>query len=248
MQQSLIAFGLSTEHLVSIAPDLLAEGETASAFQALGRRAGERGFELRIASAFRDYDRQVRIINDKWTGARPVTDEEGRLLERTQYADEEWLYLILRFSALPGTSRHHWGTDLDIWEASTVDEAYRVQLAPSEYGPSGPFFEITRWLDELMAADDAEGFYKPYAEDRGGIAPEPWHISYRPAAIKYQERVAPGLLMPLWRGEADACGNVHEPLAMLEVIEPRVDDLMERFVAVSESQSLNSGQGHPARR
>jgi len=235
MQQSLIAFGLSTEHLVSIAPDLLAEGETASAFQALGRRAGERGFELRIASAFRDYDRQVRIINDKWTGARPVTDEEGRLLDRTQYADEEWLYLILRFSALPGTSRHHWGTDLDIWDASTVDEAYRVQLAPSEYGPSGPFFEITRWLDELMAADDAEGFFKPFAEDRGGIAPEPWHISYRPAAIKYQERVAPELLMPLWRGEADACGNVHEPLAMLEVIEPRVDDLMERFVAVSES-------------
>ena len=235
MQQSLIAFGLSTEHLVSIAPDLLAEGETASAFQFLGRRAAERGLDLRVASAFRDYDRQVRIINDKWTGARPVTDGEGRLLERTQYADEEWLYLILRFSALPGTSRHHWGTDLDIWDASTVDEAYRVQLAPSEYGPSGPFFEITRWLDELMAADDAEGFYKPYAEDRGGIAPEPWHISYRPAAMKYQERAASELLMPLWRGEADACGNVHEPLAMLEVIEPQVDHLMERFVAVPES-------------
>ena len=235
MQQSLIAFGLSTEHLVSIAPDLQAEGETASAFQSLARRAAERGFDLRVASAFRDYDRQVRIINDKWTGARPVTDGEGRLLERTQYADEEWLYLILRFSALPGTSRHHWGTDLDIWEASTVDEDYRVQLAPAEYGPSGPFVEITRWLDEVMAADDAEGFYKPYAEDRGGIAPEPWHISYRPAAIKYQERVAPELLMPLWRGEADACGNVHEPLAMLELIEPQVDHLLERFVAVPES-------------
>ena len=235
MQRSMIAFGLSTEHLVSITPDLRAEGETAGAFQALGRRAAERGLDLRVASAFRDYDRQVRIINDKWTGARPVTDGEGRPLDRAQYDDDEWLHLILRFSALPGTSRHHWGTDLDIWDASTVDEDYRVQLAPSEYGPSGPFFEITRWLDELMAADDAEGFYKPYAEDRGGIAPEPWHISYRPAAIKYQERVAPELLMPLWRGEADACGNVHEPLAMLEVIEPRVDDLMERFVAVPAS-------------
>ena len=235
MQQSLIAFGLSEEHLVSIAPDLRAEGETASAFQALGRRAAELGFELRIASAFRDYDRQVRIINEKWTGARPVTDEEGRLLERTQYDDQEWLNLILRFSALPGTSRHHWGTDLDIWDASTVDEDYRLQLAPSEYGPSGPFFEMTRWLDELMAADDAEGFYKPYAEDRGGIAPEAWHISYRPAAIKCQETVSAELLIPLWRGEADACGNKHEPLAMLEVIEPRVDYLMERFVAVHES-------------
>ena len=235
MPQSLIAFGLSEEHLVSIAPDLRAERETASAFQALGRRAAERGFELRIASAFRGYDRQVRIINDKWTGARPVTDGEGRLLERNQYDDQEWLNLILRFSALPGTSRHHWGTDLDIWDASTVDEDYRLQLAPSEYGPSGPFFEMTRWLDELMAADDAEGFFKPYAEDRGGIAPEPWHISYRPAALKYQETVSAELLTTLWRGEADACGNVHEPLAMLEVIEPQVDHLMERFVAVPES-------------
>ena len=240
MQQSLIAFGLSEEHLVSIAPDLRAERETATAFQTLGRRAAERGFELRIASAFRDYDRQVRIINDKWTGARPVTDGKGRFLERTQYDDQEWLNLILRFSALPGTSRHHWGTDLDIWDASAVDEEYRVQLAPSEYGTSGPFFEMTRWLDELMAAGDAEGFFKPYVEDRGGIAPEAWHISYRPAALRYQDTFSLESLIPLWRGEADACGNVHEPLAMLEVIEPQVDHLMERFVAVLDSQSLNS--------
>ena len=143
MQQSLIAFGLSTEHLVSIAPDLRAERETASAFKTLGRRTAERGFELRVASAFRDYDRQVRIINDKWTGARPVTDGEGRLLERTRYTDDDWLNLILRFSALPGTSRHHWGTDLDIWDVSAVGADYRPLLSPSEYDPSGPFFEMT---------------------------------------------------------------------------------------------------------
>ena len=232
MQQSLIAFGLSTEHLVSIAPDFWVEGETANAFQALGRRAAERGLDLRVASAFRDYDRQVRIINDKWAGARPVTDGEGRLLDRVQHDDEEWLNLILRFSALPGMSRHHWGTDLDVWDASAVDTDYRPLLSPSEYGPSGPFCEMTRWLDELMAARDAEGFYRPYALDRGGIAPEAWHISYRPAAMKYQDMVSAELLIPLWRGEADACGNVHEPLAMLKVIEPKVDHLMERFVAV----------------
>ena len=232
MQQSLIAFGLSTEHLVSIAPDLRVEGETASAFQTLGCRAAEQGLDLRVASAFRDYDRQVRIINDKWTGARPVTDGEGRLLARARHDDEEWLNLILRFSALPGMSRHHWGTDLDVWDASAVDTDYRPLLSPSEYGPSGPFCEMTRWLDELMAAHDAEGFYRPYALDRGGIAPEAWHISYRPAAMKYQDMGSVALLIPLWRGEADARGNVHEPLAMLEVIEPKVDHLMERFVAV----------------
>ena len=33
MRQSLIALGLSEEHLVSIAPNVRAEGETASAFQ-----------------------------------------------------------------------------------------------------------------------------------------------------------------------------------------------------------------------
>jgi LAS superfamily LD-carboxypeptidase LdcB len=172
----------------------------------------------------------MRIINDKWAGDRPVTDGEGRLLERAQYDDNEWLNMILRFSALPGTSRHHWGTDLDIWDASTVDEDYRLSLVPCEYGPLGPFCDMTRWLDDLMAADDAEGFYKPYAVDRGGIAPEAWHISYRPAALKYQDAVSAEFLIPLWRGEADACGNVHEPLAMLDVIEPQVDCLMERYV------------------
>ena len=239
MPQSLIAFGLSTEHLVSVAPDLRADRETVSAFQALGRRAAERGLDLRVASAFRDYDRQVRIINGKWAGDRPVTDQEGRLLERAQYDDDEWLNLILRFSALPGTSRHHWGTDLDIWDASTVDEDYRLLLVPSEYGPSGPFCDMTHWLDDLMAADDAEGFYKPYAVDRGGIAPEAWHISYRPAALKYQDAVSAESLIPLWRGEADACGNVHEPLAMLDMIEPQVDCLMERYVVAPLSQPLS---------
>jgi hypothetical protein len=42
--------------------------------------------------------------------------------------------------------------------------------------------------------------------------------------------VSAELLIPLWRGEADACGNVHEPLAMLDVIEPQVDRLMGRYV------------------
>lgn len=230
MRQSLIAFGLSKEHLVSITPDLWAEGETAGAFQVLRRRAAERGLDLRIASAFRDYDRQVRIINDKWSGGRPVIDGDGRLLDRARYDDNEWLNAILRFSALPGTSRHHWGTDLDIWDASATGEHYRPLLSPPEYEPPGPFFEMTQWLDELIAADDAEGFYKPYAVDRGGIAPEAWHVSYRPSALKYQDIVSAEMLMPLWRGEPDDNGKVHEPLVMLEVIEPQVDHLLERFV------------------
>ena len=172
----------------------------------------------------------MRIINDKWSWDRPVIDGEGRLLDRARYGDDEWLNAILRFSALPGTSRHHWGTDLDIWDASATGENYRPLLSPPEYEPPGPFFEMTRWWDELIAADDDEGFYKPYAVDRGGIAPEAWHVSYRPSAIKYQDIVSAEMLMPLWRGEPDDNGKDLEPLVMLEVIEPQVDHLLERFV------------------
>ncbi len=239
MPESLIALGLSTDHLVSVAQGVEgaegAEGvqvepNTAAAFQVLAERAAAEGYDLRIASAFRDYDRQVRIVNDKWRGLRSVTDADGRILERTSQTDIAWLSAILRFSALPGTSRHHWGTDLDIWDAAAVSEDYKLSLSPAEYEVGGVFSDMTRWLDERMHADDAEGFFKPYALDRGGVAPEAWHISYRPVARQYQNAESLETLMSLWRGEPDGLGITHEPLAMLGVIEPQAASLLARFV------------------
>ena len=104
------------------------ETNTAAAFQVLAERAAAEGHDLRIASAFRGYDRQVRIVNDKWRGLRSVTDADGQILERTSQTDVAWLSTILRFSALPGTSRHHWGTDLDIWDAAAVSEGLSAQF------------------------------------------------------------------------------------------------------------------------
>ena len=108
MNDTLIALGLFTDHLVSISPGLLADPDASRAFTALSRRAASEGFDLRPASAFRDYDRQARIVNEKWSGSRPVEDEAGRLIVRTSMSDTAWLDAILRYSALPGTSRHHW--------------------------------------------------------------------------------------------------------------------------------------------
>lgn len=230
MPTSLIALGLSTNHLVSVTDGIQVETNTAAAFQVLAERAAGEGYDLRIASAFRGYDRQVRIVNDKWRGLRSVTDADGQILERTSQTDGAWLSTILRFSALPGTSRHHWGTDLDIWDAAAVSEGYRLGLSPAEYEVGGPFSEMTRWLDERMQADDAEGFFKPYAVDRGGVAPEAWHISYRPVARQYPYPESLEALMSLWRGEPDELGIAHEPLAMLEVIEPQAESLLARFV------------------
>jgi LAS superfamily LD-carboxypeptidase LdcB len=156
----------------------------------------------------------------------------GLPLLRENVSDLAWLEAILRFSALPGTSRHHWGTDLDIWDAAAVCVDYQPALEPSEYEQDGVFAEMTFWLDALISADDAEGFYKPYNTDYGGVAPEAWHISYRPVASALQKQQRIDLCWPLWRGEADSEGNRHEALAMLALLEPHADDLFTRFVLV----------------
>lgn len=229
-QKALIALGLSTRHLVDCAPDIRLDPAARDAFSALAHRAAIAGFSLRIASGFRNYDRQMQIINGKWDGRRPVTDAQGVALCRPSQPDEDWLHSILRYSALPGTSRHHWGTDLDIWDAAAVDADYALRLDPGEYGPGGVFSDMTQWLDEQIAADNAEGFHKPYAADRGGVAPEAWHISYRPGAEGYLSEITAERLLPLWRGEPDPLGNIHEPLTMLHVVEPRIEALLNQYV------------------
>lgn len=229
-QKALIALGLSTSHLVEWAPDVWLDPAASNAFSALARRAANAGFSLRIASGFRDYDRQMAIINGKWDGRRPVTDAQGVTLCRSSQSDEDWLHSILRYSALPGTSRHHWGTDLDIWDAAAVDADYTLRLDPGEYSPGGVFSDMTQWLDEQIAAGNAEGFHKPYAADRGGVAPEAWHISFGPGAEGYQSQIAAEHLLALWRGAPDPVGNVHEPLTMLHVVEPRIEALLNQYV------------------
>jgi LAS superfamily LD-carboxypeptidase LdcB len=86
---------------------------------------------------------------------------------------------ILWWSALPGASRHHWGTDFDVVDAAAMPAGYRPRLVPAEYQEGGPFHRLTTWLDAHM---HAFGFYRPYTTDRGGVSPEPWHLSHAPVA------------------------------------------------------------------
>ncbi len=72
------------------------------------------GFDLRIASGFRSLDRQSSIWNRKATGELAVLDSSAAPLDIEQLNERELVYAILRWSALPGGSRHHWGTDVDI--------------------------------------------------------------------------------------------------------------------------------------
>jgi hypothetical protein len=46
----------------------------------------------------------------------PLLDAHNQPLDALQLGETERLHAILHWSALPGTSRHHWGTDLDIYD------------------------------------------------------------------------------------------------------------------------------------
>jgi len=205
--------------------------EAGAALQRLAKRAEAAGLSLAVASGYRDYARQLTIFNGKVRGQRSVHDDDGVTLEPPASPDLAWLHAILRFSALPGTSRHHWGTDFDVWSPDAVEADYALQLSPAEYANGGVFGELSDWLGDLIARDDAEGFYRPYNSDRGGVAPEPWHLSYRPRADYWRAQLQLEQLEVLWRTEDDrVIPGVTESLAVADLVIAHGDMLLERYV------------------
>ncbi|BDF94546.1 MULTISPECIES: M15 family metallopeptidase [Pseudoalteromonas] len=144
-------------------------------FIRLQNAARDAGFTLTIASSFRSFERQALIWNAKFTGQRPVLNKQQQRVDLTSMSEIEKCHAIMLYSALPGTSRHHFGTDLDIFDSAAVATDYQLQLEPSEYTDTGPFAAMTKWLDIHL---EEYGFYRPYQQDLGGVAPEPWHISH----------------------------------------------------------------------
>lgn len=218
-----MALGLTSEHLRDSCGALMHE-RAAEAFVALQARATGAGFQLSVASSYRSYKRQLAIFNGKWGGERPVVDDNDRALVRQDYSAEEWLHLILRFSALPGTSRHHWGTDIDIFDPTLIPDGKSLQLIPSEYRIGGIFEDLTHWLDELITANDCEGFFRPYAKDQGGVSEEPWHLSYEPVASIVRPHLTVDTLRDLWLREPGLRPDGYDTIL------PLLDDLMDRYV------------------
>ena len=99
-------------------------------FLALRAAAAREGIDLRVFSAFRDFAAQLSIWNRKFSGQRPLFTRDGGVLEHAALGIDELLEAILNWSALPGASRHHWGSDIDVFDAAAVAPDYRVQLLP----------------------------------------------------------------------------------------------------------------------
>lgn len=142
----------------------------------------EAGFDFDLTSSFRSFETQKLIWEEKVLGVRKVLDSNSNPIDISMLANENKLFSLLRWSAIPGASRHHWGSDFDIYDRSTIDSDYKVQLIPSEYEVGGPFFEANVWLTENI---HRFGFFRPYSIDKGGIAPEPWHLSYLPLSKSF---------------------------------------------------------------
>ena len=154
--------------------------ETHAAFLRLAEDAKKQGIRLRIASAFRDFDRQQLIWDQKAYGKRRIYDGAGKPLQHALLDDKALVFAILRWNALPGMSRHHWGTDIDVYDGKALAAGARVKLDEEE--SRGVFGKLHGWLDQRIMADQAHGFYRPY-DGRGSVGAELWHLSYKPVAM-----------------------------------------------------------------
>jgi LAS superfamily LD-carboxypeptidase LdcB len=176
------------------------------------------GIDISITSAFRDFAAQQRIWNLKWSGERPLYDAHGIARDHASLDAPGIIDAILCWSALPGGSRHHWGTEIDVVDRAAMPEGYRVQLLPSEAAPGGVFHPLHCWLDSNMGH---YGFFRPYQTFRGGVHPEAWHLSYGPVSVSALEALTPEILAEAVRGSA---------MLGKDLVLERLDQLYTRYV------------------
>lgn len=147
--------------------DMYLRKDTYEAFKSMYEAAKSDGIDLVIISATRNFEYQKGIWNAKWTGARLV---EGQNLAKTISDPAERAKKIMEYTAMPGASRHHWGTDFDLNSLDNTDFA------------SGKGRQIYEWL---VAHAAQYGFCQPYNTGRpAGYHEEKWHWSYLPVAIE----------------------------------------------------------------
>ncbi len=174
------------------------------------------GFELRLESGYRPFERQLSIWNRKASGELRLLDADGNPMERPT-DEEQLMFAILTWSALPGASRHHLGSDLDVVDGNACPEGYEVQLTPAEC--NGMFAPFHKKLTELMDAGEAFGFSRVFVPGRGNIQPEQWHIAHLPTSRKRLENFSLAELRSIYERTDIACKS-----ALLDNLDRLADD------------------------
>ncbi|MEE8109104.1 MAG: M15 family metallopeptidase [Gammaproteobacteria bacterium] len=190
----------------------------AQAFLALKAMAADDGIDLEAVSAFRSFKTQLEIWNAKYRGDRPLYDADGIELEHSVLNRNELLTAILRWSALPGASRHHWGTDLDVIDREAVPEGYGVRLVNEEFSSDGVFWKLGEWLDRRLPETD---FYRPYLGSNDGVQRELWHLSFAPVSGQALQAMTVGILNEALAG-SDVLG--------LDIILAQLPEIFSQYV------------------
>jgi len=140
--------------------------EASVAFAKMQKDALKEGLQIYSASSYRSYARQESIWNRKYDrftgqGLSPI-----KAIEK-----------IIEYSTIPGTSRHHWGTDMDIIDKSVPTP--EDSLLEEHFNPGGCYEPLKKWLN---ANANTYGFCEVYTNTTGrkGFNYEPWHFSYKP--------------------------------------------------------------------
>ncbi|AAN55503.1 M15 family metallopeptidase [Shewanella oneidensis MR-1] len=193
------------------------ESQTALAFQAMADSAAKDGIKLAICSAYRPFDRQLAIWNAKASGKRVVLDINEQPVDITPLSESELVDLILLWSALPGASRHHWGTDIDVFDAEKI-EVKSLRLVEAEYRDGGPCAQLHQWL--VANAKDF-GFYFPFQRGQSAVSAEPWHISYFPVSQ---------ILLPQFEVQALTQIIAHSDMLLKDAVLARLPELVAEYV------------------
>jgi len=157
------------ENFISTKLGLLPQVETA--FLEMQKAARKDSIELKIISSFRSYAAQKRIWNRKYLRFT----NEG-------LSPEKAIKKIIKYSTIPGTSRHHWGTEIDVVDAQPLVEG--DVLLEEHFHDSGPYVKLGKWLKENAST---YGFELVYTKDRSrkGFFYEPWHYSYSKLSVGF---------------------------------------------------------------
>ena len=143
--------------------------ETKVALASMREAAASEKIKIEVVSAFRSFQRQKEIFEGKYerftaSGLTPLAAIEK----------------IIEYSTIPGTSRHHWGTDIDIIDGNAARPSSVLQA--KNFHGNGPYCKMKEWLNKHA---ESFGFFEVYTDrpDRKGFEYEPWHFSYAPVSI-----------------------------------------------------------------
>jgi len=157
------------------------------AFQAMYADAKNSGISLKILSASRSFYHQKSIWEAKWNGKRRVGGI--RNIKRSIKSPTKRALKILEYSSMPGSSRHHWGTDIDL-------NAFN-----NRYFERGQGKKVYAWL---VKNAPRYGFCQPYtrkdASRPHGYNEEKWHWSFKPLSSSYTQQAQHRLTDNIFKG------------------------------------------------